>query len=85
MKSKYSLTCEMLFDAAHRLSNYEGKCKRIHGHTYRVIIEISADSLNDWGIRVSSIKSGFWEDKELTRVAVVKKDNGSLIGGHSEA
>ena len=47
--SRYSLTCEMFFDAAHRLSNYEGKCKRIHGHTYKVIVEISANSLNDWG------------------------------------
>lgn len=49
MKSKYSLTCEMLFDAAHRLSNYEGKCKRIHGHTYKVIVTVSGDGLNEWG------------------------------------
>jgi len=24
------------FDAAHRLPNYDGKCARVHGHTYEV-------------------------------------------------
>lgn len=28
------------FDAAHRLWNYPGKCNNIHGHTYRVDVEV---------------------------------------------
>lgn len=47
--NKHVLVTEMTFDAAHRLSNYEGKCKRIHGHTYKVLVEVSSDSLNEWG------------------------------------
>jgi len=47
--NKYTLETEMTFDAAHRLSDYQGKCKRIHGHTYRVIVEVSANNLNKWG------------------------------------
>jgi len=47
--NKFSLITEMTFDAAHRLSNYVGKCQRIHGHTYKVLVEVSADSLNNWG------------------------------------
>ncbi|WP_290588397.1 6-carboxytetrahydropterin synthase QueD [Alicyclobacillus sp.] len=27
---------EFTFDAAHQLTAYEGKCKYLHGHTYRV-------------------------------------------------
>ncbi len=27
---------DVVFDAAHRLPNYDGKCARIHGHTYTV-------------------------------------------------
>jgi len=45
----YHLTTEMTFDAAHRLSGYSGKCHRLHGHTYRVIVEIRGKKLNDWG------------------------------------
>src|SRR3989304_8866840 len=28
------------FDAGHRLSNYEGKCKHLHGHTYTLEITV---------------------------------------------
>ena len=34
------LRLETHFDAAHYLPNYNGKCANLHGHTYRVIIEI---------------------------------------------
>lgn len=29
------------FDAAHHLHLYEGKCKSLHGHTYKLVITIS--------------------------------------------
>ena len=32
---------EFTFDAAHHLHNYEGKCKNLHGHTYRAVLGIS--------------------------------------------
>ena len=35
------LTTESSFDAAHFLTNYEGKCKNIHGHRWRVIVSIT--------------------------------------------
>lgn len=35
------------FDAAHMLSNYEGKCANLHGHTYTGDIEINAPVADD--------------------------------------
>lgn len=32
---------EFTFDAAHHLHCYDGKCKNLHGHTYKVIFGIS--------------------------------------------
>lgn len=32
---------EFTFDAAHHLHSYDGKCKNLHGHTYKVIFGIS--------------------------------------------
>jgi 6-pyruvoyltetrahydropterin/6-carboxytetrahydropterin synthase len=32
---------EFTFDASHHLHCYEGKCKNLHGHTYKVIFGIS--------------------------------------------
>jgi 6-pyruvoyltetrahydropterin/6-carboxytetrahydropterin synthase len=31
---------EFSFDAAHRLESYHGKCENLHGHTYRMSVEI---------------------------------------------
>lgn len=32
---------EFTFDAAHNLASYHGKCENLHGHTYRMMVEIS--------------------------------------------
>ncbi|MDR1652033.1 MAG: 6-carboxytetrahydropterin synthase QueD [Synergistaceae bacterium] len=31
---------EFTFDAAHRLMQYHGKCEKLHGHTYRMSVDI---------------------------------------------
>lgn len=37
------------FDAGHRLSKgYEGKCANLHGHRYKVVLEISMIELNQF-------------------------------------
>jgi len=41
----YSLKTEDSFDSAHFLSGYEGKCSNIHGHRWRVIIEVKSNTL----------------------------------------
>lgn len=40
---------EFTFDAAHHLHGYEGKCKNLHGHTYKVVFGISG-YVDDIGI-----------------------------------
>ena len=32
---------EFTFDSAHHLFNYDGKCKAVHGHIYRLKIAVS--------------------------------------------
>lgn len=40
---------EFSFDAAHHLHAYEGKCKNLHGHTYKVVFGLSG-YVNDNGL-----------------------------------
>jgi 6-pyruvoyltetrahydropterin/6-carboxytetrahydropterin synthase len=42
---------EFTFDASHHLHNYEGKCKNLHGHTYKVIFGISG-YVDDRGLMI---------------------------------
>ncbi|MGD9678773.1 MAG: 6-carboxytetrahydropterin synthase QueD [Vulcanibacillus sp.] len=41
----YILKVEHSFDSAHFLAGYDGKCGNIHGHRWRVEIEVQSDSL----------------------------------------
>lgn len=40
------LNTEFTFDAAHSISDYDGKCGRMHGHTYRVRVTAKSHQLN---------------------------------------
>lgn len=41
----YTLKVEHSFDSAHFLYGYEGKCRNIHGHRWKVEAEIKAENL----------------------------------------
>ncbi|MBW6409638.1 6-carboxytetrahydropterin synthase QueD [Clostridium weizhouense] len=41
----YILKAEHSFDSAHFLAGYEGKCGNIHGHRWKVEIEIQGETL----------------------------------------
>ena len=42
----YILKTEHSFDSAHFLAGYEGKCSNIHGHRWKVEIEVMTEKLN---------------------------------------
>jgi 6-pyruvoyltetrahydropterin/6-carboxytetrahydropterin synthase len=54
---------EFTFDAAHHLHCYEGKCKNLHGHTYKVVFGISG-YVDDRGLMMDfgDIK-GIWKNE----------------------
>ncbi|MBS6560315.1 MAG: 6-carboxytetrahydropterin synthase QueD [Clostridiales bacterium] len=43
----YFLKTEHSFDSAHFLQGYDGKCRNIHGHRWRVVVTIQSESLKD--------------------------------------
>ena len=45
----FIISTEHSFDSAHFLAGYEGKCSNIHGHRWRVIIEVQAEKLKAAG------------------------------------
>ncbi|MCC8043364.1 MAG: 6-carboxytetrahydropterin synthase QueD [Oscillospiraceae bacterium] len=45
----YLLKTEACFDSAHFLSGYEGKCANIHGHRWKIVAEVSSDTLHASG------------------------------------
>ncbi len=39
-----TVTKTVTFDAAHILTNHQGLCKNLHGHTYRVDVSVAQDA-----------------------------------------
>ncbi len=53
------------FEAAHALYGYDGKCKNIHGHSYKLIVTVSGIPIAD----PNSPKNGMVMDfKDLKRI-----------------
>lgn len=67
-----TLHTEGWFDAAHHLNNYEGACKNLHGHTYKIEVWVRGESmhLDKCGI--------LWDFGNLKKVLAKFDHNGDL-------
>jgi len=65
----FRVTREIDFCYGHRLLNYEGKCKYLHGHNGRAIIALEGETLDERGMVLdfSDIKRvvSTWIDENL--------------------
>lgn len=47
---QFCLSVTVDFAAAHQLHGYEGNCARLHGHNWKIIVEVSGQKLDDVGM-----------------------------------
>lgn len=52
MSALYTIKVITDFAAAHLLRGYEGECSRLHGHNWKVEVEVIAQTLNEVGMGV---------------------------------
>ena len=59
----YTLSVIKYISAAHQLNNYDGPCARIHGHNWKIQIDVRADILDELGIAVdfNDLEKWLWE------------------------
>jgi 6-pyruvoyltetrahydropterin/6-carboxytetrahydropterin synthase len=51
----FELTIAVNFEAAHCIRNYPGKCNRLHGHNWKVEVNICGSKLNELGMLVDFV------------------------------
>jgi 6-pyruvoyltetrahydropterin/6-carboxytetrahydropterin synthase len=51
----YALSVEKIISTAHRLRDYDGPCERIHGHNWKIRMDVRAASLDEIGIAVDFV------------------------------
>jgi 6-pyruvoyltetrahydropterin/6-carboxytetrahydropterin synthase len=75
----FQVTRELRFCYGHRLLNYDGKCRYLHGHNGRALITLATPSLDALGMVVdfAEIKRviGGWIDGHLDHRMLLHKDD----------
>ncbi|MCH8333240.1 6-carboxytetrahydropterin synthase [Candidatus Sumerlaeota bacterium] len=75
----YRVSKEIDFCYGHRLLDYDGKCRFLHGHNGRVEIELEGESLDERAMIVDfgEIKSVMkqWIDENLDHRMILRKDD----------
>ena len=75
----FRVSQEIEFCYGHRLLNYDGKCKHLHGHNGRLVIVLEAPELDDRGMLVDfgDIKRSVrtWVDNELDHRMILHRDD----------
>lgn len=75
----YAVTKEIYFCYGHRLMNYEGACRYLHGHNGKVEVELQREKLDERGMVVDfgeirkAIKD--WIDQTLDHTMLLRKDD----------
>ena len=78
----YQVTTVIEFSYGHRLLNYEGKCKHLHGHNGRVEIELASERLDaremvrDFGEVKHALKR--WIDETFDHKMLLRHDDLAL-------
>lgn len=75
----YRVTREIEFCYGHRLLNYEGKCRHLHGHNGRAVVTLEGDRLDERGMLVDfgEIKRTIqrWIDEQIDHNMLLCRDD----------
>jgi 6-pyruvoyltetrahydropterin/6-carboxytetrahydropterin synthase len=78
----YRISQEIDFCYGHRLLNYAGKCRHLHGHNGRAVVVLESDRLDERGMVVdfSDVKRtlGAWIHEHLDHRMLLRGDDPAL-------
>ena len=73
------ITKEFRFEGAHALLDYDGKCRHIHGHSYRLMITVEGEpSLREGDPKIGMIMD-FGDLKDVVETHIVKHFDHALL------
>jgi 6-pyruvoyltetrahydropterin/6-carboxytetrahydropterin synthase len=77
--AKIRVTKQFTFETAHALYGYDGKCRNIHGHSYKLDVTVIGEPITD----MDNVKCGmvidFGDLKKIVKSQVVDKMDHAII------
>ena len=71
MASVIRVTKEFAFEMAHVLWNYDGPCRNVHGHSYRLFVTLSGIPVNESGNPKNGMVIDFTDLKSIIKKEIV--------------
>jgi len=77
--SKIRVTKEFSFEMAHALWNYDGPCKNVHGHSYRLYVTLIGEPIINRDNTKYGMVIDFGDLKKIVNREVVKKFDHTVV------
>lgn len=71
--SKIRITKEFHFETGHALYGYDGKCKNVHGHSYKLSVTVIGEPINDLAHVKNGMVIDFGDLKKIVASEIVDK------------
>ena len=82
--AKIRLTKEFTFESAHALDGYDGLCREIHGHSYRLFVTIKGEPIGEEGNPKMGMVMDFGDLKRIVNGEIVERLDHSFVLRDSE-
>ena len=79
MVSTIRVTREFTFEMAHVLRNYDGPCRNVHGHSYRLFVTLSGTPVNDSNNPKYGMVIDFTELKNIVLEKIIDQFDHSVV------
>ena len=83
--TRIRLTKEFSFESAHALEGYDGKCRHIHGHSYRLYVTVIGQPIDDPANPKYGMVMDFGELKSLVNEEVVDRMDHAFVMRRTES
>lgn len=77
--TKVRITKEFVFDMAHVLPQYDGKCRNIHGHTYKLQVTLMGSPCEDTSSSKLGMVLDFSDLKKIVQIPIVDRFDHSIV------
>ena len=73
------ITKEFKFETSHILKDYDGLCRNIHGHSYKLLVSVSGSPINNPEDPKNGMVMDFGDLKEIVYKDIVDKYDHTLV------
>jgi 6-pyruvoyltetrahydropterin/6-carboxytetrahydropterin synthase len=79
MASVIRVTKEFTFEMAHVLWNYDGPCRNVHGHSYRLFVTLSGVPIDELGNPKNGMVIDFTDLKSIVKKEIVSVFDHAIV------